>query len=129
MNSLRKGVRNWHLVVLAAMFLLIGCGSSERRKVGIEELAKSQTTIRGLHILVSAGITKQEYSQRFEDVLLKLGDLDRSATETLPKFPHNDQPTVKAIYADISQSIEAYKKARDYFGDDFQGNSGGDEYV
>lgn len=41
--------------------------------------------------------------------------------EMLPKFPQSEQPTVQAIYADLSQSIAAYKKARDYFGDSFEG--------
>ncbi len=106
--------------VLLAVLFLAGCGSSQRKE-GIQQLAKLQADVHGLHILVSAGVTKQEYSQRFEDVLLKLGDLDRSATETLPKFPQSEQPTIKAIYADLAQSIAAYKKARNYFGDSFEG--------
>jgi hypothetical protein len=113
-------LRNNHFLALAAVFLVAGCGSSQRKE-GVQELGKLEGEVHGLHVLVSAGITKQDYSQRFEDVLLKLGDLDQSATETLPKFPQSEQPTVKAIYADLSQSIGAYKKARDYFGDSFEG--------
>jgi|SRR5271156_2914561 len=114
--------RNRHFAELAAaMLLLAGCGSSQQRKDGIQELEKLEADVHGLHILVSAGLTKQEYSQRFEDVLLKVGDLGQNAHGTVPKFPKSDQDTAKAVYTHLSQSIEAYKKARTYFGDNFEG--------
>jgi hypothetical protein len=109
----------------AAIFLgycalaLVGCGGSQHRTEGIEELKKIQTAIDGLHILVSAGVTKQEYSQRLEDALLKAGDIDQSAKDTLPKFPKNEQNTVIEIYGHFKRSIDAFKTARDYFGDNF----------
>jgi hypothetical protein len=112
--------RKRHFVLLGAVILLAGCGPSERKQ-GVQELEKRQAEVLGLHILVSAGVTKQEYSQRLEDVLLKLGDQDQSAKDTIPMFPRDEQETVKTVYAHLSQSIEAYKKARDYFGDSFEG--------
>ena len=108
-------------VTLVAIVFLAGCGLSQRRKEGVQQLEQLETDVHGLHILVSAGVTKQEYSQRFEDVLLKLGDLDQSAKETVPKFPQKEQPTIKAVYTHLSQSMAAYKKARDYFGVSFEG--------
>src|SRR5258708_4795343 len=101
--------------------LVAGCGRSQKRREGIDELKRIQVAIHGLHILVAAGLTKQEYSQRFEDVLLKVGDVDSSAKVTLPKFRQNDQVIVKEVYAHLFQSIEAYKTARDYFGKSFVG--------
>jgi hypothetical protein len=101
-------------VPIVMVLLTAGCGSSQQRTEGVQELAKLQTDVHGLTILVSAGVTKQEYSQRFEDTLLKVGDLSQAEIQTLPKFPQKDQPTVKAIYAHLSQSMAAYKNAREY---------------
>jgi hypothetical protein len=112
--------RNRQLVLLGAVILIAGCSSSERKE-GIHELETRQVEVHGLHILVSAGVTTQEYSQRLEDVLLKMGDQDQSAGAKILKFPRDEQETVKTVYAHLSQSVEAYKKARDYFGDSFEG--------
>lgn len=108
--------------------LLIGCGNStsnslltQRRQEGIAELHKIQTTVQGLHLLVSAGITKMEYSQRLEDALLAAGDLDDGAKVTMPKFKSTEQEEVRDIYKHLSQSLQSYKTARDYFGDKFNG--------
>jgi hypothetical protein len=110
------------LALVFIVFLLPGCTGSQKRKEGIDELKRIQVSIHDLHILVAAGLTKQEYSQRFEDVLLKVGDLDSSVNSTLPKFRKNDQATVKDVYIHFVQSIEAYRNARDYFGKSFKGS-------
>lgn len=99
---------------------LSGCGNSKSRKEGIDELQKIQTAVHGLHILVSAGITKAEYSQRLEDVLLKVGDLEQSATVTAPKFKRKEQEEIKEIYRHFSQSLLGYQTAREYFGQKFR---------
>ena len=104
------------VVVGFIAFHLAGCGASQKRKEAIAELNRIQVSTHGLDILVTAGLTKQEYSQRFGDVLLKVGDLDSSAKTTLPKLRKNDQATVKDVYADLFQSLEAYREAKDYFG-------------
>jgi hypothetical protein len=114
------GRRKSHLALLGAVILIAGCGASERKE-GIRELETRQAEVHGLHILVSAGVSKQEYSQRLEDVLLQLGDSDQGEHQTLPKFPRDQQDTVKTVYVHLSQSIEAYKLARTYFGDSFEG--------
>jgi hypothetical protein len=106
---------------LAAILLLAGCGSSQQRKEGVQQLEKLETDVHSLRILVSAGVTKQEYSQKFEDVLVRLGDLDQTVPQTLQKFPDNDRPIIKAIYGHLAQSMAAYRKARDYFGASFEG--------
>jgi hypothetical protein len=112
-----------HLFWVFAAWLFVlgltGCGGEQRRKEGIGELKNSQTPVHGLHILVSAGVTKAEYSQRLEDVLLQEGDLNDSEQRTVPKFGKRDEDTVKEIYSHISTSVEAYKSARNFFGDDF----------
>ena len=107
------------LLPLASILFIAGCGSSRQRLESIQQLEKLHIEVHGLQILVSAGVTKQEYSQRFEDSLLKVGDLGQSEALTLPKFPQKEQPTVKAIYEHLSQSMAAYKAARDYFGEKF----------
>jgi len=110
------------LTFILIVLLLPGCGGSQKRKEGIAELGRIQSSIHGLNILVAAGLTKQEYSQRLEDVLLKVGDLDSSAKLTLPKFRTKDQAIVKDAYAHLFQSLEAYEKARDFFGKSFEGS-------
>lgn len=108
-------------MLIPSLFTLVvvGCGGAQRRKEGTEELTKIQNAVHGLHILVSAGLTKAEYSQRLEDLLLKVGDLNESRNQTVPKFPQKGQDTVREIYTHLSKSIDAYKTARDYFGDKF----------
>ncbi len=101
------------ILSLAGIFSLSDCG---RRKEGVAELTKIQTAVHALNMLVAAGVTKQEYSQRFGDLLLKIGDLDQGLKQTVPHFPRAEQDTVKAVYAHLSQSVEAHKVAREYFG-------------
>jgi len=108
------------LVLAVAILFLAGCGSAHRKE-GIQALQNLQSDVHGLHILVSAGVTKQEYSQRFEDVLLKLGDLDQREARTVLMFPQSEQSTVKTVFTHLSVSMAAYKKARDYFGTSFDG--------
>ena len=107
------------LLPLVLYLALAGCADSARRKEGIEALTQTQAAVHGLHILVSAGLTKAEYSQRLEDMLLKAGDLNESENQTLLKFPQKEQGNVRDIYTHLSASIEAFKTARDYFGDKF----------
>jgi hypothetical protein len=110
-------------VLIPSLVALVfaGCGGALRRKEGTEDLTRIQDAVQGLHILVSAGLTKAEYSQRLEDMLLKVGDLNGSQNQTVPKFPQKDQGTVREIYTHLSKSIDAYKTARDYFGDKSNG--------
>jgi hypothetical protein len=110
------------LILVFIAFAFPGCGGSQKRKEGIAELERVESSIHDLNILVAAGLNKQEYSQRFEDVLLKVGDLDSSAKVTLPKFPKKDQGIVRDAYVHLAQSLEAYQKARDYFGKRFDGS-------
>jgi hypothetical protein len=101
--------------LLLVVFLLPGCGGGQKRKEGIAELERIQTSIHGLQILITAGVTKSEYSQRLGDVLLKVGDLDSSMKATLPKFKKKDQAAVTDVYAHFSQSLQAYIQARDFY--------------
>lgn len=101
------------------VILLVGCGASKKREAGIQELEKLEASVHGLGILASAGVTKQEYSQRLEDVLLNVRDLNQSEEGISVDFQSNEQPMVAATYNHLSQSMAAYEKARDYFGEDF----------
>jgi uncharacterized protein UPF0547 len=44
------------LVLVFIAFLLPGCGGSQKRKEGIDELERIQSSIHGLNILVAAGL-------------------------------------------------------------------------
>lgn len=111
--------RNCEIALLLLSLLLIGsCGASERKKKeGVAELKKKEATLSGLGILVSAGISQQEYSTRIGDALLAIGDLNQSMEETLPKFGVPEQNTTRAVYAHLSNSLAAYNSAKDFFGD------------
>lgn len=111
------------LALILPLFVVVfaSCGGAQHRKEGMEALRKIQADVHGLAILVSAGLTKAEYSQRLEDLLLKAGDLNESESQMVPKFPKKEQDTVKEIYGHLSESIAAYKTARDYFGEKFSG--------
>ncbi len=104
------------MIVWLVLFL-ISCSDSQRRKEGVAELQRVQSVIHKMDIVVSVGVTKQEYSQRLADALIKVGDLERSAKQTTPKFPTGDQAIVEQIYAHLVKALEPYKIATEFFGD------------
>jgi hypothetical protein len=104
-----------------ALLAFMGCKGGEERRQAVGEMRSIQTAIHGLDILASAGINQIEYSQRLGDVLLKVGDLEPKASAALMAFRREDQATVAEIYRHLGLALEAYKQAKDFFGDNHVG--------
>jgi hypothetical protein len=107
------------LILSIVGLVIAGCGGSQQRKEGLAELQRLQSAVHKLNIVVSAGVTKQEYSQRLADALLEAGDLDQSAKQTIAKFPKSDQPTAGQTLTHLGEGLEAYKAAKEFLGDKY----------
>lgn len=86
------------------------------RQQGLAELRKIRDAIDGLRIVVEGGVSLDEFSRRFTDSLLKIGDLEMSKQQTLAKFPEGDRSSVAEIYGHFQNAIDAYKESKRFFG-------------
>ena len=110
-NELQKA-----LVVVAIVTFLSGCGS-QKRKEGMAELQRLQSAVQDMNIVVSAGVTESEFSQRLGDALLKFGDVDQSYSQSISKFPKDEQATASEAFAHLAKSMEAYRMSKSFFGE------------
>ena len=74
------------------MFSLIGCSSSDKKATaeGVAALQKMSLALQDMEIVVSGGVTLDEYSQRLTDAHLKFGSPE-SLEQVVAKFPKPDQ--------------------------------------
>jgi uncharacterized OsmC-like protein len=66
-----------------------GCTSSKKiaRAEGLATLQHMRSAVQDMDIVVSAGATKDEYSKRLTDALLKFGDRDVGCKQAIYKSP------------------------------------------
>lgn len=98
---------------------LVGCSFSKNatRVEGMAELQRMSSAVQDLHIVVSAGVTKDEYSKRLTDALLKFGDRDGGCRLAVAKFPDGgQQSTATEVCQHLSMAMDAYTLAKDYIG-------------
>jgi hypothetical protein len=101
---------------LIAIFTLTACGVSKRREASTAEMKRVAVAFGDLQIALDAGVSKQEFSQRLNDALVKIGDLAESmkvAETGLPK----DADKVEQAYSHFRHAVEAYKLSKVFFGD------------
>jgi hypothetical protein len=118
--------RNELFGTIALVILLAGCGTA-KRKEGIAELQRIHTAANEIKIVVTAGVNQQEFSRRLTDTLLKIGDLQQIQSQMLTKFPENDRERVSEAFRHLDQALQAYKRAKEFFGDDHE--DGPDRYA
>jgi len=108
MRRLRS--KGWLLLITVA---LAGCGSS-RKAASVAEMKRVQAAFGDLQIALDAGVTKQEFGQRVNDTLVKIGNLQNSA-----KLAENGLPKDKVaqVYIHFYRAAEAYKLSKDFFGE------------
>lgn len=108
------------LVVLA----FVGCGPSKKQEAAkqqetsIVEMKRIQAAFGDLQIAINAGVSKQEFSQRTNDSLVKIGDLQHSETLAESGFP-TARDKVAEIYVHFNRAAEAYKMSKVFFGDEW----------
>jgi major membrane immunogen (membrane-anchored lipoprotein) len=101
------------------IILLSGCSSSDKKATaeGVAALRKMASAVQDVEILISAGITKDEYSKRLADALLKFGNPEESCKQTVAKFPRADQAALATqACQNLSKAMDAFVYAKDYFG-------------
>ncbi len=110
--------RSWLVFCMTLLTLSGGCGCG--RRDGLAELRRIDSALRDIEIVESAGVTKEQFSNRLADALLKIGDLEQSSVRTVPKFSKSDQQRVTEVYQHFLTATEAYKTAKDYFGEKYE---------
>ena len=109
------------LVVLA----FVGCGPSKKeetlekqeasRKASIAEMKRVQAAFGDLQIAVDAGVLREEFSQRTNDTLVKIGDMKRSEELAESGFP-TAEDEVEEIYVQFNHAVEIYTLSKQFFG-------------
>jgi hypothetical protein len=95
---------------------LMGCTSSKRTEA-MTELQQMQSAVQDMNIVVSAGATKDEYSKRLTDALLKFGDRSQGCKQTAAKFPKEEQQsTASDVCQHLDNAMDAYTNAKEYMG-------------
>lgn len=76
-----------------------------------------RSAVQDMNIVVSAGVTKDEYSRRLTDALLKFGDRDGRCNQAVDKFSEGEQRlTAAGACQHLSRAMDAYTYAKDYIG-------------
>ena len=117
-----EGMKNVMSAVTCAVLILgiafVCCSCS--RKPNPEALAVLQqmsSAAQDMGIVVSAGATKEQYSERLTDALLKFGNSDYRCKQAIAKFAKPDQQAQAAeICQHLSEAMDAYTYAKEYFG-------------
>jgi hypothetical protein len=110
------------ITVGLGLFLVIGsvgCTSSKKiaRNEGMAQLQQMRSAVQDMNIVVSAGVTKDEYSKRLTDALLKFGDPDESCKYAVTKYPKGEQQsTATEVCQHLSRAMDAYTYAKNYIG-------------
>jgi hypothetical protein len=111
--------------VLFVVVAFFGCGPSKEqeaskkkeagREASIAELKRVQAAFGDLQIAINAGVSQQEFSQRTNDTLVKIGDLQRSEALAESGFPAA-KDKVAEIYAQFNHAAEIYTLSKKFFG-------------
>jgi hypothetical protein len=105
------------LVVVA----FVGCGPSkiqqatQKQDASMAEMKGVQAAFGDLQIAVNAGVSAQEFSQRTNDTLVKIGDLKRSEELAETGFP-TAEDKITEIYAHFNSAAKIYSLSKQFFG-------------
>ena len=108
-------------VLLLVSVAFVGCGPSkeqqaaQKREVSIAEMKRVQAAFGDLQIAVNAGVLRQEFSQRTNDTLVKIGDLQRSEALAESGLP-TTKDKVAEIYLQFDHAAEIYTLSKQFFG-------------
>ncbi len=109
--------RNIAGLILFAI-VIAACAPTQKKMDSIAPLRASYAPVHDMEIVVSAGVTLDEYSPRVTDALLKF----KNAEDVCNQIEMNlSDPNQKAQAAEVcrhlSIAMDAYVAAKDYFGD------------
>jgi hypothetical protein len=104
------------VLILGIAFVCCSC-SSKPNPESIAELQKMSSAVQDMGIVVSVGVTKDQYAQRLTDALLKFGNANDRCKQAIAKFTKPDQQTqASEICQRLSEAMDAYTYAKEYFG-------------
>lgn len=105
-------------VVLIFGIAFVCCSCSRKpNPEALAELQQMSSAVQDMGIVVSAGVTKEQYSQRLTDALLKFGNSDDRCKQVIAKFAKPDQQArAGEICQHLSEAMDAYTYAKEYFG-------------
>jgi hypothetical protein len=118
-NDMRKALKITRRLALLLVIGFVGCTSSKTiaRNEGMAQLQQMRSAVQDMNIVVSAGVTKDEYSKRLTDALLKFGEAGETCKQTIARFPTGEQQsTVAEVCRHLSRAMDAYTYAKDYIG-------------
>jgi hypothetical protein len=106
--------------VLFVVVAFVGCGPSKpSQKASIAEMKRVQAAFSALQIAVNADMSKQEFSQRTEDTLIKIGDLQHSEVLAESGFP-KAKNQVAEIYVRFNYMAQIYSVSAPFVGPDLE---------
>jgi hypothetical protein len=113
------------VIGMLVILTFVGCGPSKQqearkkqeasREASIAELKRVQAAFGDLQIAVDAGVLREEFSQRTNDTLVKIGDLKRSKELAESGFP-TAEDKVAEIYLQFSHAADVYTLSKQFFG-------------
>src|SRR5712691_8093436 len=86
------------------------------RRQGLAELHRVHDAIDELRIIAEGAISQDEFSRRFTDSLLKIGDLETGRQRTLTSFSGGNHSSVEGIYGFFQNGLGAYRESKRFFG-------------
>lgn len=107
--------------MLFVVVAFVGCGPSKKqeaakkREASVAELKRLQAAFGDLQIAINAGVSQQEFSQRTNDALVKIGDLQRSEALAESGFPAAKDKLAE-IYVQFDRAAEIYALSKQFFG-------------
>jgi hypothetical protein len=107
--------------MLFVVVVFVGCGPSRKEEAlkkqdaSFAELKRVQAAFGDLQIAVNAGVSQQEFSQRTNDTLVKIGDLQRSEALAESGFPA-EKDKIAEIYIQFNHAAEIYTLSKQFFG-------------
>jgi len=107
------------LVVVA----LVGCGPSNKQEASLNEIRTVQAAFGDLQKAVNASMSKQDFSEKTESTLVKIGDLQRSEMLAESGFPAEKKNQVAEIYVQFAHTAQLYSVSQPFVGPDVMTDS------
>jgi hypothetical protein len=113
-----------HVTAISTLFVVVafmGCGPSKKQEAArkqdasFSELKRVQAAFGDLQIALNAGVSPQEFSQRTNDTLVKIGDLQHSEALADSGFPA-EKGTIADIYIQFNRAAEIYTLSKQFLG-------------
>ncbi len=109
--------RNIVGIILFA-FVIAGCAPTQKNVELVAPLRASYAPVHDMEIVVSGGVTLDEYSPRVTDALLKFKNAEDGCNRIAANLSGSNQKAQAAeVCRHLSIAMDAYVVAKDYFGD------------